>query len=385
MASRVATAEFSQPFQRLELRSPATRRVATAEISQPFQRLELRSQAARRVATAEISLAAFPLRYGRVHTHQSTVSTLKPEERFFMSSALSRRQFIIGLSAVATVSALPWRSFAASHLDFGYAAITWEGNDLQAIKDVSSLGFRGIQLRSNVLTEYGERPEALRDLLVQYKLQMIALSSGGVSISTPEADEIAKHVRNAKFVKAVGGKYLQVTDSARPKDRKPEVADFKQLGKVMTEIGRQAGELGVAVGYHNHMQSLGESPDEVDQIMNAVDPRYVKLELDIAHYLQGGGDPIKAIERYHDRILFLHIKDVESLPNADMRGRSYRFVELGRGRVDLSGVFAALKKVNFSGWAIIELDAVPDKSRSAKECAEISIKYLKEKLGLKIV
>jgi len=302
-----------------------------------------------------------------------------------MSSAFSRRHFIIGLGAVAAVSTLPLQSFAASQLDFGYASITWEGNDLQAIKDVSALGFRGIQLRSNILTEYGERPEALRDLLVQYKLQMVALSSGGVSITTPEIEEIAKHVRNAQFVKAIGGKYLQVTDAARPKDRKPDVADFKQLGKVMTEIGKQASALGIPVGYHNHMQSLGESPDEVDQIMNAVDPRYVKLELDIAHYLQGGGDPIKAIERYHERILFLHIKDVESLPSADPRGRSYRFVELGRGRVDLPGVFAALKKVSFSGWAIIELDAVPDKTRTPKESAEISIKYLKEKIGLKVV
>jgi inosose dehydratase len=280
-----------------------------------------------------------------------------------MLSALSRRHFIIGLGAAAAVSALPLRSFAASHLDFGYASITWEGNDLQAIKDVSALGFRGIQLRSNILTEYGEHPEALRDLLVQYKLKMVALSSGGVSITTSAADERAKHVRNAKFVKAVGGKFLQVTDSARPKDRK----------------------LGIQVGYHNHMQSLGESPDEVDQIMNAIDPRYVKLELDVAHYLQGGGDPVKAIERYHDRILFLHIKDVENLPNADTRGRGYRFVELGRGRVDLPGVFAALKKVNFSGWAIIELDAVPDKARTPKESAELSIKYLKEKLGVKVI
>ena len=46
--------------------------------------------------------------------------------------------------------------------------------------------------------------------------------------------------------------------------------------------------------------------------VDAADPRYVKLELDIAHYQQGGGDPIAAIRRYHDRLLFLHIKDVQS-------------------------------------------------------------------------
>jgi len=273
---------------------------------------------------------------------------------------------------------------AASKINFGYASITWEGNDTQAIKDISDLGFRGIQLRSTLLKDYGDKPEVLRDLLSQHKLEMVAFSSGGVTITNSEADEIAKHVNNAKFVKAVGGRYMQVTDSSRPKDRKPEPADFKQLARVLNQIGKQTHDLGIPVGYHNHMQSLGESPDEVVQILEAIDARYVKLELDIAHYQQGGGDPIAAIHKYHDRLLFLHIKDVETLPAADARGRAYRFVELGRGRVDLPGVFAALKKVNFNGWAVIELDAVPDKARTPKECAEISIKYLEEKIGLKI-
>ena len=302
-----------------------------------------------------------------------------------MSIVLSRRDFIAGLTTTAALTSLNIHSvLAASKIQFGYASITWDGNDAQAIKDISDLGFRGIQLRSNLLKDYGDKPAALRDLLAQNKLEMVAFSSGGVTITNPQADEIAKHVSNAKFVKAVGGRYLQLTDSSRPKDRKPVASDFKQLGRFMNEIGRQARDLGIAVGYHNHMQSLGESPDEVVQILDALDSRYVKLELDIAHYQQGGGDPVAAIHKYHDRLLFLHIKDVETLSPPDSRGRNYRFVELGRGRVDLPGVFAALKKVNFSGWAIIELDAVPDKARTPKECAEISIKYLNDKIGMKI-
>jgi inosose dehydratase len=301
----------------------------------------------------------------------------------------SRRQFIAGLGVGAVVStdiAKSMRSvFSSQTIRFGYAAITWEGNDVQAIKEISELGFRGIQLRSNILKEFGERPEALRALLQQHKLEMAAFSSGGVRIDpNTEADEIAKHTSNAKFVKAVGGRYLQVTDSARPKDRKPKAANFKQLGHVLTEIGKRASDIGVPVGYHNHMASLGESPEEVDRIMDAADPTFVKLELDIAHYQQGGGDPAHAIRQYRDRLLFLHIKDVEDLATSDSRGRAYRFVELGRGRVNLPAVFAALKEVKFNDWAIIELDAVPDKSRTPKACAEISLSYLEDKLKLKV-
>ena len=293
------------------------------------------------------------------------------------------------MGALASISALAVNDLFAfapkSSLRFGYASITWDGNDVRAIEDISALGFPAIQLRSNILKDFGSRPEALRDLLAKHKLEMVAFSSGGVGIApNTESTEIEKHLNNAKFVKAVGGRYLQVTDSARPKDRQPAAADFKQLGKVITEIGKRAADIGIPVGYHNHMASLGEAPEEVDRIMDAADPRYIKLELDIAHYLQGGGDPVKAIEKYRDRLLFLHIKDVENLPSADARGRAYRFVELGAGRVDLPGVFAALKKIKFSGWAVIELDSVPDKAKTPLEYAQISKKYLEEKLGLKV-
>jgi inosose dehydratase len=47
-------------------------------------------------------------------------------------------------------------------------------------------------------------------------------------------------------------------------------------------------------------------------------------------------------------------------------------------------VFAALKDVKFRGWAVIELDSVPDNTRTPKECALISRKYLEDKLGMKI-
>src|SRR5689334_4003679 len=132
-----------------------------------------------------------------------------------MSTVWTRRQFIAGLGAGAVVSPAIAKSmrhtFSKQRIRFGYAAITWDGNDVQAIKEISELGFRGIQLRSNILKEFGERPQALRSLLLQHKLEMVAFSSGGVRIDpNSEADEIAKHTSNAKCVRAVGGRYLQV-------------------------------------------------------------------------------------------------------------------------------------------------------------------------------
>ncbi len=327
-----------------------------------------------------------------------------------MSVIKARRRFLFHLGSLAAAAVLPARGLAgaldaplrprveadgldmsgmpgASGIRFGYAAITWGGNDRQAIQEIGEAGYRGIQLRANALKEFGDQPKALSGLLKQHGLQFVALSGGGPRGNTfNEAEEVATQVKQATFLHDAGGLYLQMTDSARPKEGKPAADDFKRLGHLLTEVGRRVSDVGVALGYHNHMGSLGEGPDEVDRLMGATDPRYVKLELDVAHYTQGGGDPAKAIRAYHDRLLFLHIKDVESLaPSADIpASKAYRFVELGRGRVDLPAIFAALKEVRFRGWAIVELDSVPDKSRTPKESALISKKYIEEKLKMKI-
>jgi inosose dehydratase len=271
---------------------------------------------------------------------------------------------------------------ADSAIHYGYASITWNGDDRKAIEDIAALGFRGIQLRSNCIEEFKNDPAVVRDLLAQHHLTFVALSSGGLSIDRPEADELAKHAAHAKFVKDGGGLYMQVTDD-RPKGRAITPDDYRHLGKLMTELGKRTADIGVQLGYHNHMNTLGERPEEVDQILAATDPRYAKLELDVAHYLQGGGDPVKAIEKYHDRLLWLHLKDVQRTANPDIH-KAYVFVELGQGQVDFPAVFAALHKVNFRGWAIVELDTVPDKSRTPKDCGEISKKYLAEKLGITV-
>jgi len=319
-------------------------------------------------------------------------------------SSFSRRDFLGGLIAAGAVAALPTTALAAfeplypptdlsyfdtpisaapAHIKFGYASITWNGNDRQAIDDISSLGYSGIQLRSNVVKEIPD-PGELRKLLEQHHLAFVALSSGSINVESADpATEIQKHSANARYTHDARGLYLQMIDN-RPK-RDLTAADYKKLGNMLTEIGKRSADLGVKLGYHNHMGSMGQSPEELDRVLASSDPRYVKLELDIAHYVQGGGDPVKAIEKYRDRLLFVHIKDVESVPAEEStRGRDYRFVELGHGRVDVPATFKALEAANFRGWAVVELDAVPDKSRTPKESALISKNYLQDKLGISL-
>lgn len=316
---------------------------------------------------------------------------------------LTRRKFLLGSGAALAVSGVPHLAFARplyppanlsyfdtpisrapSAIRIGYAAITWDGHDRQAIEDIAALGYTGIQLRSNVLKEFNDDPSAVRDLLEQHKLKFVALSSGGVSPDPAMADvQFQTHSRNAKFLHDAGGLYLQLTDD-RPKGRDIRPEDYKNAGALMTRIAKYAADLGIQVGYHNHMGSMGQTPEGVVAMLRATDPRYVKLELDIAHYFQGGGDPATAIHQYHDRLLFLHIKDVLQKPAASNPKDSYQFVELGEGKVNIPAVFDALKQVKFRGWAIVELDGERDSQRTPKESAEISKKFIAERLGLGI-
>ena len=298
----------------------------------------------------------------------------------------TRREFLATMTAAAGAVWLCDELTAQQRLKFGYAAITWQGKDLDAIREVGEVGFRGIQLRSPIVKEYGSKPEALKELLDAHKIQMVALSSGGIRIDPAlEKEELDLHRRHALFVNAVGGLYLQCTDSRPKRDLTPD--DYKRLGYMLTEIGKRTMDVGVGLGYHNHMHAIGERPDEVKWVMDAADPKYVGLELDIAHYQQGGGDPVKAIHDYRDRLLFMHIKDVrprQPAPGATGEpGRPYQFVELGRGTVDLRGVFKALADVGFQGWAIVELDRVPDAEGTPKASAQIARRYL-ESLGFRI-
>jgi inosose dehydratase len=296
----------------------------------------------------------------------------------------SRRDFVVMLGAGALGSMMSHRAprRAAPSIRWGYASITWGGNDAQAIDDIASLGFAGVQLRSNVLEQFSA--SRLRDLLASRKLTFVALSSGTVRLGTA-ADErqmIDDHVAHARFVRDAGGSYLQVIDE-RPAGRDFTADDIGRLGRLLTEIGKRTADLGIPLGYHNHMGAIGEKPGDVERVLDASDPAYVRLELDIAHYYQGGGNPVEAIRRHADRLLFLHIKDVQIISAAGSGVPGYRFVELGRGVVDVTGVVSALRDVGFSGWAVIELDSVPPSipPRTPKDCAAISQRYVERLRG----
>jgi inosose dehydratase len=292
------------------------------------------------------------------------------------------------LQTAAMAALLRRHLHAAASLEYGYAAITWGNDFTKAIDEIAEVGFRGVQLRAGdgLLDRFADKPAELRELLAAKRLAFPVFSSGNLSIDPAREQEmIDLHTRHAKFVSAAGGRYLQVIDE-RPK--RPVVADdYRRLGRLLTELSKRVRDAGATVVYHHHMNSTGEKPHEVAAVLDAADRRFVRLLFDTAHYQQGGGDPAAAIRQYREWIEVLHLKDVRDRPGGPGRSGGsdgYQFVELGRGRVDLKAVFAALNEINFTGWGVVELDRVPDPGRTPKESAEINRRYLEETLGQRV-
>jgi inosose dehydratase len=295
-----------------------------------------------------------------------------------------RREFFATLGVLTTAfrlraEATGFERQAERKIRLGCAAITWGGNDDQAIAEVGQVGYAGIQLRATAFDKWGTRPAELKQLLATHGLGFPVLSSGNLKYQPADRQaQLDLHVAHAKFVRDAGGEMLQVIDE-KPKDRPVTADDYKALADMLNTLGERTRTIGVPLVYHHHMNSTGEPPEAIEAIMADSAASAVGLLFDIAHYQQGGGDPVKAIRRYGKAIKVVHLKDVRPIDAAP----GYQWVELGRGTVDVKGCVSALKDAGFDGWAIVELDRVVDAGGTAKASAAANREYARALFALR--
>ena len=151
--------------------------------------------------------------------------------------------------------------------------------------------------------------------------------------------------------------------------------DFSKCEGRCLEMCRKAGaeakKHGCVFTYHNHHNEIFMQPDGVrpyDRIMAACSPEEVKCELDVYWLKKGGVEPVDYIRKYADRLVQLHLKDMDA---------DGAFEELGKGTMDLKGCIEAAEKTPCN-WLIYEQDVC---KRPPFECAVASIAHLKKLLG----
>ena len=164
--------------------------------------------------------------------------------------------------------------------------------------------------------------------------------------------------------------------------------EWRQFIRTITDVGTIMQRYGVIAAFHNHVGSVIETRAELDLLMQQTDPVILALGPDTGHMAWAGGDVCNMVQTYAQRIVTMHLKDVNPTAvataraqHADYRGaeRLGVWTELGQGNVDFPTIFAHLRDVGFAGWLIVETDVT--QLPTASESAMHSRAYLRS-LGL---
>ncbi len=147
------------------------------------------------------------------------------------------------------------------------------------------------------------------------------------------------------------------------------------------------GETGLVTVFHHHCAGYVETPDEIARFLELTDARRVGLVFDTGHFVYGAGDAdvLAALERYGDRVWYIHFKDCD--PRVAERARAEGwdyftalrhgvFCELGKGSVDFPAVLRWLAGHNYDGYVLVEQDILPGMG-APRESARRNREYLR--------
>ena len=143
-------------------------------------------------------------------------------------------------------------------------------------------------------------------------------------------------------------------------------------------VGAAAERAGMVAIFHNHYQYADEDFD-VDKLL-ALSPAN-RLNFDIGHYLGSTGkDPIAFIEKYHDQIASIHMKDKTAKAPEDSEVKGNVNMPFGQGDTPVNEVLKLVRKNEWPIYCDIELEyKIPEDSDAMKETA-ICREYCKQAL-----
>ena len=166
-------------------------------------------------------------------------------------------------------------------------------------------------------------------------------------------------------------------------------ARWRRLVEGVERAADAARERGYEPVFHHHTSTYVEGVPEIERFLEDID---VPLLLDSGHLAVAGGDPVRALTDWRDRVGAVHIKDARLDVVAGVKAdcadtltawRRGMFCALGDGDVDLAGFCAGLG--DYDGWVVVEQDRVlPDLNGSFDRAAAEQVanrKWLRAKAG----
>ncbi|MFT3847671.1 MAG: myo-inosose-2 dehydratase [Propionivibrio sp.] len=248
----------------------------------------------------------------------------------------------------------------------------------QCLREAATAGYAGVELGR----KFPREPEVLGPILERHRL---ALASGWYSGFLAERDvatEIREVAAHATLLKTLGAKVMvygecgamapeSPLDVGMSTRRKLSAAEMSAYANRLSEFAKhQLDTYGVQLAYHHHLMMVAETFDEICALFDRTTPA-VGLLLDTGHCAAAGFDYRRLIERYGERIVHIHLKDVRADVMRDVRGgdlsfntgvRNGMFTIPGDGSVDYSAIADFVRRSGYAGWLVVEAEQDPEKA-----------------------
>jgi inosose dehydratase len=250
-------------------------------------------------------------------------------------------------------------------------------------------------------------PDALKAELEKRNHLVMLGAFVPVALKNPaaHAEGVAVAVKTAKLIAAVAttqSPYLVLSDDNGTDPQRTHLAgrvppsaglskeEWKIFAGGADRVARAVyDETGLRTVFHHHCAGYVETPDEIATLLDLTNPERLGLVFDTGHYLHGTGredaDLVAALDRYADRIWYIHLKDIE--PSIARRSREEEwdyftgmrhgvYCELGKGAVDFPALLRWLAKRDYKGYALVEQDVLPGMG-TPKESAQRNRDYIR--------
>ncbi|MFI0820584.1 sugar phosphate isomerase/epimerase family protein [Streptomyces sp. NPDC021098] len=245
------------------------------------------------------------------------------------------------------------------------------------LDEVAEAGYEWIELGP-----YGYLPTDPARLTEEITRRNLTVSAGTIFTSLHRGPDVWdatwEHVSQvAELTRAMDAKHLVVIPSFWRDDKTAEIIEppeltaeqWRHLSTGMERLGREVRErYGLDIVVHPHADTHIDGEENVARFLDATDSDLVNLCLDTGHYAYCGGDSVKLIETYGERIGYLHLKQVDPEILADVVKNGVPFgpavkrgvmCEPPKGVPELEPVLAAAQKLDVDLFAIVEQDMYP--------------------------
>jgi inosose dehydratase len=256
------------------------------------------------------------------------------------------------------------------------------------LADMQALGLHGTEIGAEGFLP--RDPDRLLMVLGRYGLELVG---GFVPLVLHEEriDAAISAAREAAslFAAAGAGMFVLavVQDMAWSTPQPLDGDGWRRLARNVREIETLAGESGLTLALHPHAGTLIETAEQVEQALDLLECGWC---LDTGHLLIGGVDPVQFTSEHGERIVHVHLKDVDAALAAQLRSGSLSlrdatrrglFLPLGTGAAQIGAVLRALDAHGYDRWLVLEQDTAlsgdePPEHRGPKLDVKASIEFL---------